>query len=143
MNNIAITIGVVSGIVIAGVVYYYYRKKTDNDVELDSDDNQLSPVCEITELDKIDYDYILSWVKENRQKIKSGCSLNIIPNSATVESLKLSGVKNVPSDNLISLALLDDTEKIVLAYSAIHYKKMAESLADLLPADKVFKQTIQ
>lgn len=143
MNNFAITIGVFSGIVIAGVVYYYYRKNRGDELDIVQEDEQSSPLCEITNLDVIDYDYILLWVKENRQKIKPGCSLNVIPHSATVESLKQSGIKNIPSENLISLALLDDTEKIVLAYSAIHYNKMADSLVDLLPTDKVFKQTIQ
>ena len=143
MNNFAITVGVVSGIVIAGVIYYYYRKNREDDLEIVHEDELPSPLCEITDLDIIDYDYILTWVKENRQKIKSGCSLNVIPQSATIESLKQSGVDNIPSENLISLALLDETEKIVLAYSAIHYKKMADSLVDLLPKDKVFKQTIK
>lgn len=141
MNNIAI--GVVSGIVIAGVVYYFYKKNKHKGKEGVPKNVQPSPVCEIKEVEIIDYDYILSWVKSNREKLKPGSSLNIIPHTATVETLKQSGLKEFPSENLISLALLDETENLVLAYSAIHYHKMADSLVDLLPKDKVFKQKIQ
>ena len=95
-----------------------------------------------TKLKTIDYDYILGWVKSQREKLDDGSSLNIAPYSVSINMLKESGVKDLPKSNLISLILLDKNKQLIDS-SFIIYEKMSDSLNDLLPKDRIYTQMIK
>lgn len=139
MSTTNIIIGVSAGAVLAIALYYYFRKKVDTEDE---------PTEDFEFIDSVSYDMLLAWLRHEHKSIKfeSGDQFFILQDPVARESF----VKVFPkmedklTDSFVLCAGIMRGDDIISSKFFI-YKKMAESLSELLPKDpqKSFIQKIE
>lgn len=136
-HKLLIGAGVLLG---SAIVYFLYKRLVDCQ----------EPEMNIDNVEEINYEMLYRWLKQEYQNNKDGLQpkskFGIMPSSLSRQAfLDITGheINLKDGEDILCVFIIDDKEENLIARKFYVYKKMAQSLKDLLPKDKVYIQNLK
>lgn len=149
MSTTNIIIGFSAGAVVAIALYYYFSRRKNGQIDdINSQSTEEDPTEDFEFIDSVSYDMLLAWLRHEHKSIKfgSGDQFFILQDPIARESFikVFPKMENNLTDSYVLCAGIMRGDDIISSKFFI-YKKMAESLSELLPKDpnKSFIQKIE